>query len=110
MYDLVSNYFGYRHAVRQGLFMTPGYLPDLSTSPSALRCQTKKNKTAMISPTSKSHRSRSQSLALAKRLLRTRHRLKVALVQSWSATTGGLSRFESELRCGALGSHPSRLE
>ena len=64
----------------------------------------------MISPTSKSHRSRSQSLALAKRLLRTRHRLKVALVQSWSATTGGLSRFESELRCGALGSHPSRLE
>jgi hypothetical protein len=35
-----------------------------------------------------------------------RHHLKVALVRSWSATTGGLSRFESELRCVPKASSP----
>jgi hypothetical protein len=43
------------------------------------------------------------------RLFRTRHRLKVALVRSWSAT-GGLSRFESELRRVAQDPSPRRLE
>src|SRR5262249_4131838 len=42
-------------------------------------------------------------------LLRTRPRLKVALVRSWSAT-GGLSRFESELRSVAQDPSPRRLK
>ena len=43
-------------------------------------------------------------------IFQTRHRLKVALVRSWSATTGGLSRFELELRCVAQDPYPRRLE
>ena len=59
----------------------------------------------------KVHRPRSRWLfERVAELVRTRLRLKVALVRSWSATTGGLSRFESELRCVAQDSAQRRLE